>query len=65
MTNIMSLNNIRDKLRVTYNIDGDFAFTFHKPNWVLVRIVIQSDRIHYHYTGNRQLSMLTTVKQDS
>ena len=65
ITNILSLNNIRDKFGMTYYSGGDSYLTVQKPNYTLVRLMIRSDRLHYHDTGNRQLSVVTTVNQDS
>ena len=50
ITNIISLENVRDKLRVRYDSDGDSIFTVHKPNGMLVRFVMHSDVLHYHDT---------------
>ena len=37
ITNIMSLKNVKEKFRVTYDSDRDGNFTVHKPNGVNIK----------------------------
>ena len=60
-TNIMSLKNVKEKFRVTYDSDRDGTFTVHKPNGVNTRFGMHRDGLHYHDTVNRQVTMVQTV----
>ena len=61
ITNIMLLNNAKDKFRVTYDSDRDGTFTVHKPNGVNIKFGMHRDGLHYHDTVNRQVTMVQTV----
>ena len=61
ITNIMSLNNVKEKFRVTYYSDRDGTFTVHKPNGVNIKFGMHRDGLHYHDTMNRQVTMVQTV----
>ena len=63
-TNIMSLKNAKEKFRVTYESDRDGTFTIHKPNGVNINFGIHRDRLHYHDTVNRQVTMVQTVTEN-
>ena len=53
ITNIMSLKNVKEKFRVTYDSDRDGTFTVHKPNGVNIKFGMHRDRLHYRGTVNR------------
>ena len=61
ITNIMLLNNAKEKFRVTYDSDRDGTFTVHKPNGVNIKFGMHRDGLHYHDTVNRQVTMVQTV----
>ena len=53
ITNIMSLKNVKEKFRVTYDSNRYGAFTVHKPNGVNIKFRMHRDGLHYHDTDNR------------
>ena len=61
ITNIMSLQNFKEKFRVTYDSTRDGTFTVHKPNGVNIRFGMHRYGLHYHDTVNRQGTMVQTV----
>jgi hypothetical protein len=65
ITNILSLKNVKSKFQVTYDSEGDGAFIVHKPDGVDVHFVAHADGLHYHDTNHRQLTMVSTVAQQS
>ena len=65
ITNILSLKNVSKKFRVTYDSQGKGAFIVHKPNGINVHFVSHKDGLHYHNTHDRQLTMVTTVANES
>ena len=65
ITNVLSLKNVHKKFRVTYDgEDGSSVFTIHKPNKQIIDFIMHHDGLHYHHTGNCQLSMVNTMKQN-
>ena len=52
ITNIMSLKNVKEKSRVTYDSGRDGTFTVHKPNGVNIKFGMYRDGLHYHDTVN-------------
>ena len=46
ITNIMSLDNVKENFRVTYESDRDRNFTVHKPNGVNIKFGIHQDGLH-------------------
>jgi hypothetical protein len=65
ITNILSLENVRDKFHVTYNSHGKGSFIVHKPNGIDVHFQMHADGLHYHDTNHRELTMVSTVKAKS
>ena len=66
ITNILSLKNVRNKFHVTYDSrNGEGAFVVHKPSGIDVHFIMHADGLHYHDTHNRQLTMVSTVKEES
>ena len=61
ITNIMSLKNVKEKFRVTYDSNRDSTFTVHKPNGVNIKFGMHRDGLHYHEMANRQVTMVQTV----
>ena len=64
ITNIMSLKNVKEKFRVTYDSGRDGTFTVHKPNGLNIKFVMHSDGLHYHDTVNRQVTMVQNVTEN-
>ena len=64
ITNIMYLNNVKEKFRVTYDSDRDGNLTVHKPNGVNIKFGIHRDGLNYHDTVNRQVTMVQTVTEN-
>jgi len=65
ITNILSLKNVCNKYRVTYNSNAEGAFIVHKPDNTDVHFVMHANGLHYHNTDNRQLSFVMTVEEQS
>jgi hypothetical protein len=65
ITNILALKNVRDKYRVTYDSNAESAFIVHKPNGINLHFIMHADGLHYHDTNNRELTLVSTVKQES
>jgi hypothetical protein len=65
ITNILSLKNVKSKFQVTYDSEGEGAFIVHKPDGVNMHFVAHTNGLHYHNTFHRQLTMVSTVAQES
>jgi hypothetical protein len=65
ITNILSLKNVKSKFQVPYDSEGKGAFIVHKPNGVNVHFIAHADGLHYHDTNHHQLTMVSTVAQES
>ena len=62
---MLSLKNVHDKFKVTYDGKGGTSvFTIHKPNGQVIDFTMYPNHLHYHHTGNHQLSMVNTMKQN-
>ena len=46
ITNITLLKNVREKFRVTYDINGGRTFTVHKPNGVNIKFGMHQEGLH-------------------
>ena len=64
ITNIISLKNVKDKFRVTYDSNRDGKFTVHKPNGVNMKFGMHRGGLHYHETVNRKFTMVQTVMEN-
>ena len=60
----MSLNNFKEKFKVTYDSNRDGTFIVHNPNGVSIKFGMHLDGLHYHDTGNRQVTMVQTVTEN-
>ena len=60
----MSLNNVKEKFKVTYDSDRDGTFTVHKPNGVNIKFGMHLDGMNYHDTVNRKVTMVRTVTEN-
>jgi hypothetical protein len=65
ITNILSLKNVCKKFHVTYDSQGKGTFIVHKPSSIDVHVIAHANRLHNHDTHDRQLTMVSTVKQES
>ena len=63
ITNILSLKNVREKFRVTYDSDGTNAFIVHKPSGDKLRFDMHEDGLYYHDPSNHQITLVNTVKE--
>ena len=64
ITNIMSLKNVKEKFRVTYDSSRDNTFTICKPKEVNIKFGMHRDGLHYHDTVNRQVTMVQTLTEN-
>ena len=64
ITNIMSLKNVKEKFRFTYDSNRDGTFTVHKPKGVNIKSGMHCDGLRYHDTVNRQVTMVQTVTEN-
>ena len=65
ITNVFSLKNMREKFEVTYNGKNDRSvFTMHKPDGKQVHFKMHPDRLHYHDTKKKNLTLVSTVEQN-
>ena len=60
ITNILSLDNVTKKYRVTYDSGKDTAFLVHKPD-VIIRFERSPSGLYYHAPENRSIMMLNTI----
>jgi hypothetical protein len=66
ITNILSLKNVKSKFQVTYDSEGEGAIIVHKePNGVNVHFIAHADGLHYYDNNHRQLTMVSTIAQES
>ena len=59
--NIMSLKNVKENFKVTYDSDRDGTFTVHKPNGVKIKFIMHRGGLHFHDMVNRQVTIVQTV----
>ena len=62
ITNILSLKNVREKYRVTFDSNGSNAFVVHKPKGVNLRFEMHRDGLYYHDPLKHHLTLVNTVK---
>ena len=58
ITNIISLKNVREKFRVTYDSGRDSTFAVHKTNGVNIKLRMHCDGLNYHDMVNSQVTMV-------
>ena len=63
MTNILSLNNMKKKYKITYDSSKGDRFTVHKPD-KLVHFTCSKNGLYYHDTRNRQINLVNTVEEN-
>ena len=64
ITNILSLKNVRNKYRVTYDSKSDDVFTVHMNKGRVMHFKMLKDGLHYHDTADRQVTLIHTVQQN-
>ena len=62
ITNILSLKNVRNLFRVTFDSDGDNTFVVHKPSGDKLRFDMHPDGLYYHDPHAHQVALVNTVK---
>ena len=62
ITNILSLKNVREKYRVTFDSDGGNTFIIHRPDKADLRFDLHGDGLYYHDPAGHQLSLVNMVK---
>ena len=63
ITNLLCLNNMKKKYRVTYDsINGD-SFVVHKDTHC-IHFVCSNNGLYYHIAKNRQVSLLNSVSEN-
>ena len=63
ITNILCLNNMKKKYRVTYTSAEKGTFTVHKPG-ALLHFVMHQDGLHYHDKKNREVTLIQNVQEN-
>jgi hypothetical protein len=64
ITNILSLKNVRDRFRVTFDSDGGNAFIVHRPDKSNLRFDMHQDGLYYHDPSGKAISLVETVKEN-
>ena len=64
ITNIICLNNVKTKFKVTYNSKQDDVFHIHKTNGTTIDFVSSDNGLYYHNVENRQITMVNTVSSN-
>ena len=63
ITNILCLENVKQKYRVTYNSSTDGVFAVHKPVQLL-HFLMHKDGLHYHDTINCEITLVQKVQEN-
>ena len=63
ITNILSLNNVKKKFRVTYDSNENDRFILHKPE-KLVYFNCSSNGLYYHDTRSPDFTLVNTVEEN-
>ena len=64
ITNILSLKNVKNKYRVTYDSESEDVFTVHMNKGRLMQFKMHRDGLHYHDNSDRQVTLIQTVQQN-
>ena len=64
ITNILSLKNVKNKYRVTYDSESEDVFTVHMNKGRVMQLKMHKDGLHYHDTADRQVTLIQTVQQN-
>ena len=62
ITNILCLNNVKMKYRVTYDSTKGDVFVVHKDTHC-IHFVCSNNGLYYHDVNNRQISLLNAVSE--
>jgi hypothetical protein len=63
ITNILSLNNIKNKYRVTYDSEKDNIFFVHKPD-AIIKFQESDNGLFFHDVTDRDVILLNTVEEN-
>ena len=61
ITNILALENVKNKFRVTYDSNNDVFLRLHKPSGKDVYFNMNKDRLYYHDTKNWNVTLVQSV----
>ena len=64
ITSILSLKNVKNKYRVTYDSETEDVFTVHMNKGRKMQFKMHEDGLHYHDTADRQVTLIQTVQQN-
>ena len=64
ITNILSLKNVKNKYRVTYDSETEDVFTVRTNKGRIMQFKMHEDGLHYHDTSDRQVTLIQTVQQN-
>ena len=64
ITNILSLKNVKNKYRVTYDSETEDVFTVHMNKGRVMQFKMHKYGLHYHDTADRQVTLIQTVQQN-
>ena len=64
ITNTLSIKNVKNKYRFTYDSKSDDVFTVHMNKGQVMHFKMHKDVLHYHDTSDRQVTLIQTVQQN-
>jgi len=65
ITNILSLKNVKEKYRVTFDSNGNNAFHVHRPGKPDLRFDMHTNGLYYHDPSQKELTLVNTVLGNS
>ena len=63
ITNILCMNNVKKRFKITYNSEQDDIFHVHKEDRI-IDFVSSDNGLYYHNTKNRQMTMVNTIAKN-
>ena len=63
ITNILSLNNMKKKWKVTYDSENEDRFTVHKPE-KLVHFKCSDNGLYFHDITNQSITLINTIAEN-
>ena len=64
ITNVLSLEIIKNQYRISYDSEKDAAFVVHRPGKINLRFECHKNVLQYLYVGRKQLSLVSTVQEN-
>jgi hypothetical protein len=64
ITNVLSLKNVREQFKVTFNSDTTNSFVVHKPTGGTLKFEMHQDGLYYHDPKQHQMSLVNTVEDE-